>query len=78
VKQENRWVKDRKGGVNDIKVGKGRIRINGTWRSWGEIEKEEEKEKDNEERRGRRENLENRYLRLLRDTEEERSARERR
>lgn len=53
----NKWVREGKGKeMKDVKIGKGRIRINGEWRAWEEIERKEaeEEEKGGEERRGER------------------------
>jgi len=67
----NKWVKERKDEKEVIKIGRGRIRINGIWKYWEEIEKAEEEEKDETKRRGRGEDIERRYIRNMRDAEEE-------
>jgi len=36
----NKWVKEQKGKGLEVKIGVGRIRIKGVWRSWTDIEKE--------------------------------------
>lgn len=50
----NRWVREGRGKERkDIKIGKGRIRIEGVWKTWEEIERgeAEEEEKNMKERR---------------------------
>lgn len=42
--QITRWAKEQKAKGEEVKVGLGRIRIKGRWKSWAEIKQEEEKE----------------------------------
>lgn len=58
--QITRWAKGQRAKGEEIKVGFGRIRIKGRWKSWAKIKQEEEKEKIkrkeiSESRVGRRE-----------------------
>lgn len=43
--QITRWAKEQKAKGEEVKVGLGRIRIKGRWKSWAEIKQEKEKEK---------------------------------
>lgn len=54
----NKWVREGKDKeIKELKIDKGRIRINGEWRTWKEIERKEEAEEEEkgvEERRGKK------------------------
>jgi hypothetical protein len=39
----NRWAKEQRDKGRNVKVGTGRVRIEGIWRAWSDIEIEEER-----------------------------------
>jgi len=56
----NRWVKEQKGKGLEVKIGVGRVRVKGIWRTWADIEREGldgEKMREEEGRRNEAEGL---------------------
>lgn len=47
----NRWAKEQRGRGREIKVGKGRVKVEGRWKKWEEIKQKEGKEREEKEER---------------------------
>jgi len=49
----NKWVKEQKGKGLEVKIGIGRVRIKGVWRSWADMEMEEVGGEREEDKKGK-------------------------